>query len=260
MTAQNPCRETALMVFTLLEMKDLTPFDFWYAVNNTEIVLMPSSTLETFGTTILNYHLVSELMDCANQIRIREGRMQAHRPQIITPEAYAETLLEGFGQEASRYVEWLKEHEKDIRCVLQYGYRLRQESFSEHVVTDNIKAVTDQVKERVAASRDPFSAVVVGVDEPWDVCLIKLFHAVVIRSAAANIMDLEKRRAFENIGGVPRWLRSEIDEAFLAASRDPSLTSALAAKLKKYGLFDEYQDRFFALVKAARKKEHGQEQ
>lgn len=241
-------------------MKEITPFDFWYAVNNTEIVLMPSGMLETFGTTILNYHLVSELMDTTNQIRIREGRMQAHRPRIITPEAYAETLLEGFGEEAARYVEWLKAHEKDIRCILQYGYKLTQESFSEHVVTDNIKAVTDKVKEKVKASHDPFSAVIVGVDEPWDVCLIKLFHAVVSRSAATNIMDLEKKRAFEQIEGVPRWLRDEIDEAFLAASRTPSLINALAAKLQKYGLFEEYQDRFFALVTAARRMERRKEQ
>mgnify|MGYP001560063159 CR=1 FL=1 len=233
-------------------MKSPTTFDFWYAVKNTEIVVLPSRHLETFGTTILNYHLISELMDSVTQIRIRQGRMQAHRPQIITPEAYSKTLLEGFGEEAAKYVEWLKEHEKEIRVILQYGYQLKQEAFSEEVVSDNIKAVTERVQNTVKASKDPFSAVLVGVDKPWDVCLVKLFHEIVQKSGAANVMDIEKRHMLDDMGGVPKWVRDEIDEAFVAAGQNSTLTGRLSAKLQKYGLFEEYQDRFFALIKANR--------
>ena len=32
-----------------------TQFDFWFAVNNTEIVMPPKRHLETFGNTIINY-------------------------------------------------------------------------------------------------------------------------------------------------------------------------------------------------------------
>jgi hypothetical protein len=227
-------------------------FDFWYAVNNTEIVLTPSRHLETFGTTVLNYHLVSELMDAVNQVRVRQGRMQASPPQIVTPEAYAKTFLEGFSEEAGRYVEWLKEHEKDVR-ILQYGYRLKQESFSEHVVTDNIKAVVERVKSDVQASNDPFSAVVIGVDLPWDVCLIKLFWEIIQKSARINIRELAQQHMFDSDGGVPRAVRGEIEADFLAASKNPSLIGGLAKKLHTYGLFEEYEDRFFSLVKASKR-------
>ena len=230
-------------------MEKRRTFDFWYAVNNTEIVQMPSHHLETFGTTTLNYHLISELMDSVGQIRVREGRMKASRPQIITPEAYSRTFLDGFGEEAGRYVEWLKEHEKDIR-ILQYGYRLSQEAFSEHVVTDNVRAVVNRVKEEVEARHDPFTAVVVGVDDPWDVCLIKLFWEVIQNSARFNIQQISQRRLFDDEEGVPRGVRQDIEDAFLAASRDASLTKELARKLQANGLFGEYQDRFFALVKS----------
>ena len=233
-------------------MKPPTTFDFWYAVKNTEIVTMPSRHLETFGTTILNYHLVSELMDSANQIRVRQGRMQALRPQIITPEAYSKTLLEGFGEEAARYVEWLKEHEKEIRVILQYGYQLKQEAFSEQVLTDNLKAVTERVRADVKAANDPFSAVLVGVDKPWDVCLVKLFHEIVQKSAALNVLDLDRRHMLDDSGGVPKWMRDEVEEAFSMAARSPAQIGALSGKLHKYGLFEEYQDRFFALIKASR--------
>jgi hypothetical protein len=100
--------------------------------------------------------------------------MHANPPQIVTPDSYAKVMLDGFGEEATRYVEWLREHEKDVH-ILQYGYSLRQESFSEHVVSDELKAVVDRVEQDVKGRDDPLSAIVVGVDDSWDVCLVKLF-------------------------------------------------------------------------------------
>jgi hypothetical protein len=232
-------------------MEAKNTFDFWYAVNNTEIVLMPSRHLETFGTTVLHYHLLSEPMDSVDQVRIREGRMKASRPEIITPESYANTFLEGFGDEARRYVDWLREHEKQVR-ILQYGYRLAQESFSEHVVTDNLKAVTERVRNEVKGQSNPLSAVVVGVDDPWDVCLVKLFWEVIQHSAKTNIEQLERRHMFDESGGVPKGIREGIEKAFLAASRNHSLIAALGRRLQAHGLFEEYQDRFFSLVRASK--------
>jgi hypothetical protein len=234
-------------------VKDKTSFDFWYAVNNTEIVKMPARHLETFGTTILHYFLITELMDAVNQVRVREGRMKANRPQIITPEAYANTFLDGFGEEAHRYVDWLRDHEKEVR-ILQYGYRLSQESFSEHVVTDTVKAVVERVQEDVRQRNDPFIAVVLGVDTPWDVCLVKLFWEIIQTSAKTNIQQLERHHLFEAEGGLPRGVRQDIETAFLAASRDPALIKNLGQRLHKYGVFEEYQDRFFALVRSTGQK------
>ena len=214
--------------------------------------MMPTSPLETFGATLLTYHLVSELMDTVNQVRVREGRISASQPHIITPEAYSQTVLEGFGAEAQHYVDWLKEHERDIR-VLQYGYTLKQEAFSEHVITDNRKNVVERVRQEVDAANNPHSAVVVGVDEPWDVCLVKLFWEVIKHSAAGNIRDLERKRMFDLDGGVPRGIRDEIELAFTAASRNPALIAPLGKKLQQHNLFEEYQDRFFALVKARKR-------
>ena len=232
-------------------MKKRDPLDFWYAVNNTEIVLTPSRHLETFGTTVLNYHLVSELMDTVDQVRVRTGRMQASQPQIITPEAYADTFLEGFGEEAGKYVNWLKEHDEDVR-ILQYGYRLKQEAFSEHIITDSVESVVGRVKADVESSNDPLSAVVLGVDTPWDVCLVKLFWEIIQKSAGPNIRELTKRHMFDTVGGVPKGIREEIEAAFLAASRDSSLVAELGKRLQRYKLFDEYQDRFFSLVKSSK--------
>ncbi len=228
-------------------------FDFWYAVNNTDVVLLPEKHLETFGSTILNYHLVTELMDSVDQVRIREGRLEAGQPQILTPSSFMDADIEGFGDEAHKYIDWLKEHEQDIK-VLQYGYKLKQESFSEHIVTDSLETVVKRVKDSVSATKDPFSAVVVGVDEPWDVCLVRLFWEVIQKSAVFNIRDMQKHNLFANENGVPRGVRLSIDNAFKAASKDPSLIDALGLRLQTIGLFDEYEDRFFSLVKSRKDK------
>lgn len=233
-------------------MNEKAQFDFWYAVNNTEIIQTPSYHLETFGTTMLNYYLISQLMDSVTQVRIREGRMQANQPKIITPEAYSQTLLEGFGAEARKYIDWLKEHEQNVK-VLQYGYKLKQESFSEHIVTEAIGAVVERVKKEVASKNDPLSAIVIGVDSPWDVCLVKLFWQIIQTSAGPNIQELTQQGLISSKRGILASIQKEIDAAFLAASKNPVLITALGEKLQHYNLFNEYQDRFFALVKASRK-------
>jgi len=227
--------------------KKPTQFDFWFAVNNTEIVVPPKRPLETFGNTIINYHLVSELMDSIGKVRVREGRMQALRPQIITPSSYSNTLTEGFGEQAKQYLEWLKEHEDTVR-ILRYGYTLKQEAFSEQVLTETPEAVLDRVKADVASKKDPFAAVIKGVDDPWDVCLVRLFWTVIQNSAQSNIRELHERRMFEIQDGIPVGLRDEIEKGFQAAAKDAKLIKSLGKLLQDHGLFEHYQDRFFSLV------------
>ena len=94
-------------------------FDRWYATKRVRILLMPSHQLETFGNTLVNYHLISELEDHPGKIRVREGRLEAHRPLVITPH-FSEITTEGIGDEAKAYLQFLKDHEDELR-ILQYG-------------------------------------------------------------------------------------------------------------------------------------------
>ena len=223
-------------------------FDFRYAVMNTDVVVAPRKSIETFGNTIINYSLVTELMDDASKVRIREGRMQASKPQIIMPSAYSNFVLEGFGDEAREYLSWLSEHEDDIR-ILQYGYSLKQEAFSEEIVAGPIDAVIDRVKKDIEGGSDPFRALVRGVDSLWDVCLVRLFWVVTRASVVDNVREMQERKLFEKEEGIPVGVKQEIEAAFAAARTNPSMVKALGALLKQHGLFDHYQDRFFALVR-----------
>ena len=89
------------------------------------------------------------------------------------------------------YFEFLKETEKNLR-ILQYGYQLKSDNFSEQIVTDRLSVVTERVKDEVIASNDKFAAVVQCVDEPWDVALVELWLREVNRSARGNIDELQK--------------------------------------------------------------------
>lgn len=222
--------------------------DFMYAVANTELLLVPKKHLETFDNTLLHYHHVSESMDRVGEIKVRTGRMQINRPQIVTPGAYSKIVLEGVGQEAEKYAQWLQEHDGDLR-ILRYGYALKQEAFSEETVTDDFDAVLDRVKRDVEKGDDPFAAVVKGVDDPWDVCLMRLFVAVVENSVRSNFAEMAQRRMFEMEDGIPKPVKDEIERAFHAAARDPSLVRSLGALLQRHNLFSRYEERFFALVR-----------
>lgn len=227
-------------------------FDFWYAANNTRIVVLPSRRLETFGATVLNYHVISELMDDVNKVRVREGRVQAQRPQIVTPSSFASSLLEGFGPEAERYAEWLREHTQEIR-ILQYGFAIRKEVFSEQVISDTLDAVVERVEKDVRGKGDPLATVVVGV-EPWEVCLLKTLVEVSGRSFPGNVRELERRHMFDEKDGVPRALREDIESEFRAAEADPSKVKALGSYLQQHGVFGQYEDRFLDLVKTGRRR------
>ena len=226
-------------------MESKQQFDFWYAVNNTELVVAPSGRLETFGDTVVNYYLVCELMDSVDQVCIREGHLKALKPEIITPQSLGQLDLDDFGHDANQYADWLAQHGGDLR-ILQYGFRVQKKEIKEYVVTDHLDNVVDRVKAEVGEKNDPLSAILVGVDSPWEVCLLKLMVELVQHSAQNNIQDIRLQNPGERNTPEVR-----IERAFLEASRDPSRIAPLAEHLKQIGLWEKYEDRFFALVKAS---------
>ena len=62
----------------------MTRDDFDYAIENTHVIVAPEQKIATFGSTSFNFYLISELMDRVNQVRIRNGKIHAERPQILT--------------------------------------------------------------------------------------------------------------------------------------------------------------------------------
>ena len=223
-------------------------FDFFYAVGRTKIPLPPKRPLETFGATRLEYTLLAELEDNPGRVRIREGVIEARAPLVITPEEYVREALEGFGEEAHRFCDWLKANGENLR-ILQYGYKLSQEAFSEQIVSSTLAEAVDRAVAEVKDLRDPFHAVIEGVDNPWDVCLLQFFRMHTDASLPVNVREMEKARLGAARERASAKMNPDIENAFARAERDPSLVRELGAYLQRRGLFDEYHDRFFRLVR-----------
>ncbi len=166
--------------------------DFHYAIENTEVIVAPEQKIATFGSTSFNFYLISELMDRVDQVRVRNGKIHAERPQILAPEHYCRLLLEGFGDKAERYVEQLRERARQI-AVLRYGFQFRKTDVTERTLRDSVSAVIARTKSQVEHSSEPLSAVIHGVDDAWEVCLLKFTIDMIERSSGGNIGDMRKR-------------------------------------------------------------------
>ena len=220
-------------------------FDFWYAVNNTKLVTTPTSKLETFGDTIVNYSLICEDMDNVNKICIKEGQIKALKPTIITPDILGKLNLNDFGSDANEYAEWLKNNAQELN-IMQYGFSIYKQEIKEYFVTDNIDNVVERVKKEKEKENDPLSAIIIGVNSPWEVCLLKLVVDLVQKSAQGNFNQLKKHSSKNNSN-----IYNKIDNEFVFASKDPSRINNLAKLIKQNGLWKQYEDRFFALVKSS---------
>lgn len=162
---------------------------FQYAMENTHLVLAPERRLETFGTSILNYYLVTEEMDSVNESLVREGQIVAEKPQIITPDHMARLVLEGFGEKGEAFVDALGDQLKRL-AILKYGFNLKKSDVRHYQVREPLAVVVEKVKEQVTAKRDPLSVVLTGVDDAWEVSLLKFMLEMVIASGKSNIQDL----------------------------------------------------------------------
>jgi hypothetical protein len=170
----------------------MTRDDFEYAIENTRVIVAPEQQIATFGNTSFNFYLISELMDRVDQVRIRNGKIHAERPQILTPEHYCRLLLEGFGEKAERYVDQLREHARNI-AVLRYGFQFRKTDLNEQTLRESIDAVIDRTKRRVESANEPLSAIIHGVDDAWEVCLLKFTIDLVEGSSGGNLGDFRRR-------------------------------------------------------------------
>jgi hypothetical protein len=166
--------------------------DFHYALENTEVILAPEGRIATFGQTSFRFYLISELMDQVNEVRVRDGRIHAERPQILTAENISRLLLEGFGEKAERYLDQLRERTQKF-AVLRYGFQFRKTDVTERTVHASMASVIEQTKAQVEHSDEPLSAVIQGVDDAWEVCLLKFTIDLIEKSSGGNMGDFRRR-------------------------------------------------------------------
>ncbi|MBK1883921.1 hypothetical protein JIN85_15995 [Luteolibacter pohnpeiensis] len=173
-----------------------SPDDIQYALEMTKVLREPDRRIQTFGETRFEFQLISELMDRTGEVRIRTGEVEAMKPRILRPEPYREIELDGFDESArdrlEKLVDKLRAEGKNL-AFLQYGFQFRRGQVSEEIVHDSIDAVRERVLEDIRRTGNPSLAVIEGVDDAWEVSILKFSFEMILRSHDINAFDFKRR-------------------------------------------------------------------
>ena len=223
-----------------------------YAIEHTEVLRSPRQTLATFGVTNIYYYLVTEpayadlLEEKPTEVVIREGRVSAERPMVVTPSYLIN--LEGFSEEAKRYFRLIMQEQGPYTPGLLYRYRNEPKGLT--IVSENLNSVVSKLNEKLDEEKNPLSTIIKGVDELWDVSLIKFIHELTERSLESNILELKLRGLLEvDRSGVPQDARQRIERLFELVKMGEVEPYELKRELDRWGLFHEYEDRFLRLFR-----------
>ncbi|MEI6185808.1 MAG: hypothetical protein WCP43_01255 [Dehalococcoidia bacterium] len=213
------------------------------AIENTLVLRPPRQQLATFGITNVYYYMITELMHDVNVVR--EGRVIAARPKIVTPTYLIN--VEGFSGQARRYMQMAAEQNPHEPGIL---YSYKNEAGEMNIVSEALGSILDNINRRIDSRSDPLSAIIKGVENMWDVSLMKFTFELTRNSAYHNFSELYGRGRFiADNQGVPRDARDSIEELFEMAGKDPSYAPELVSELHRWNLWSAYQDRFLSLFK-----------
>jgi hypothetical protein len=179
--------------------------------------------------------------------RVRQGTVQAERPQILTPDLWRERF-EGFGEEAEAYAAHMSRMYGQNFKSLEYKFKNTLEGTTlEH-------APLAELVDRVTKQLDRDNALRTGLlqapDDHWSLAVMKFIVEATLQSFPGNMRELDERGMFDPEARAHAQGRRHIEQLFAQAARDRSQIKTLGEALRTAGLFSDYEDRFFALVNA----------
>jgi hypothetical protein len=185
-----PQRGSSLVSVTPQKMP--TEFDIQYALENTQVLHEPDRRIDTFGSTHFEFQIVTELMDTVGAVRVREGRIEAEKPLILRPELPGQFDFEGFGPEVAGFGEFLRDNLHKL-AILKYGFKFRKGDISEQIIHESMEEVTGKLLSDIRSSGNPMRAVIQGVDDTWEICLLKFTVEMIEKSQNINLFDFKRR-------------------------------------------------------------------
>jgi hypothetical protein len=89
-------------------------------------------------------------------------------------------------------VEKFRSQGRDL-AFLQYGFHFRRSAVHEEIVSDHIDAVRERVMEDIRRNGNPSRAIIEGVDDAWEVSILKFSFEMIQRSHEINAFDFKRR-------------------------------------------------------------------
>jgi len=109
--------------------------------------------------------------------------------------------------------------------------------------------VVEKLNAKIDKRGDPLAAIIKGQDELWDVSLIKFIYEVTRSSVPDNLRQMGSRGLLDmDAKGIPVDARLRIEELFRKVKRGEIEPRDLKDELDRWGLFEEYEDRFFDVI------------
>ncbi len=220
------------------------------AVAQTEILRAPKQSLYTFGTTNINYYLLtrpvySEAGAPAETV-VRDGKVIAERPRIVTP--YYLSRLEGFSSEARRYFEALMQEFGPQSPGVLYSYRNEPGGLT--IISEDMRLVIEKINAEIDERGDALAAIIRGEDALWDVSLLKFIFEVTRNSVGENVQQMGRRGLLGmDSRGIPNEARMRIEGLFGKVAGGEIEPRQLKDELDRWDVYDEYEDRFMALFR-----------
>jgi hypothetical protein len=220
------------------------------AVIKTQVVRLPKQSLSTFGITNVYYYLVSEAsyneFINGQETVIREGRVIAERPRIVTP--YYLSRIQGFSSEAAQYFQMLMQNINSNSPGLFYAYR--NEPKEMNTVSDNMETVVAKLSSEIDKKGDPMTSIIKGEDTLWDVSILKFIYEITDRSVPDNVRQLNQQGLLRmDASGLPADARVRIEGLFEMVEKGDLEPAVLKTELDRWGVFNEYEDRFLKMFK-----------
>lgn len=231
------------------------------AIEGTKIIKAPRKLLASFDSTTIHYYLLTVPMyldfegrSPESETVIREGRITWQRPKVITPSYMLR--VEGFSGEARKAFEMLAQEDSDLAMIL-YGLRVSKDFEKMDIVSNSLAMVAINISEDIDKKKDPYSAIIKGIDQFWDVSLSKFIQEIVNESAYNSQLPDLMRNSSVRVGsggfpvvardsmGIPVIARNEIEILFKLFEKGEIDPLDLKQELDRWGMFEQYQDRFF---------------
>ncbi|MFC2058979.1 hypothetical protein ACFLTS_04970 [Chloroflexota bacterium] len=225
-----------------------------YAIKHTEVLRHPKQTLSTFGTTNIHYYILTEpsYTELVGETRetkdtvVREGRVIAERPRVVTPSYLVN--IEGFSEHARRYMEMTMSEQGPHAPGLFYSYKNEPGELT--IASSDLDSVVLKLTEKLDKEDSSLAAIIKGIDDLWDVSLLKFIFEMTKSSLGSNIFEMGRRGLLDvDQFGVPRDARVAIERLFDQVIKGDMNPSDLKMELDRWGLFAEYEDRFLRLFK-----------
>ena len=226
--------------------------EFLKVLMKTVVVKLPKQALASFGTTVITYNMVTrplyQALDTDKRTEeavLRRGTVKAERPQIVTPQFLSR--VRGFGEEAQEFMrELIRRGQADDPGIL---YTYSHTPGHMEIISSRPQDVADRISREIDRESRPLEAVILGVDELWDVSLMKFIFDLTNSSGPKNAEDFMRSDRMKIDNGVPMDARLRIEES-LRLVRNGNLDPVVLHKeLEAWQLFDEYQDQFFRVLK-----------